>query len=140
MAGGQPDLEDRRNHGTVTTRILLFEMPELLIDLIRDAVAGDPELEVFTAHRGENADGAVRRCSPDLVMVELSAELPDTRHLALVEESPRLSVLGVRRQGVSGVVFQLQPHRRELGALEHGSLARAIHTMQVRGWDDPIRD
>lgn len=115
-------------------------MPQLLIDLVRDAAAGDPELEFLTASPGDDTAQAVHRLAPDVLMVELSSELPEPRHLALIGESPRLSVLGVTRRGVNGVVFQLQPHRRELGQLEHGSLASVIHTVQVRGWDDPVRD
>lgn len=115
-------------------------MPELLIDLVCDAAAGDPELEVFTARPGDDAAGEVRRLAPNIVMVELADDLPDVRHLALIDESPQLSVLGVTRRGVNGVLFQLEPHRRELGPLEHGSLATAIHSMHVRGWDDPFRE
>jgi DNA-binding NarL/FixJ family response regulator len=110
-------------------RIVLADLPPLAADLVERALRRQPDMVVVG--RLPSPAGLLelaRMTSPDAVMVGLAdPELPPTC-LELFAEHPALTVLGVEKQGDLAHLFQLRPHRMELGEVAPDDLV-----VQIRG-------
>jgi DNA-binding NarL/FixJ family response regulator len=108
-------------------RIVFAEMPPLLADIIRQAVAGEPDMAIV---------GECRDCSAlremlvaegcEVVMVGTSD--PDALALPrqLLDAAPRMKVLMLETRGSRAVMHELRPYRRSLGDMSAGRLVEAI--------------
>ena len=108
-------------------RVFLAEMPPLLRDIVRDTLTNQPDVKLVGDVRAGDAvvdaltDGAI-----DVVIV--GARQPDdsTPVGALFRSSPRSKVLVIATSGRTAVMYELRPHKRELGDVSPERLLEAI--------------
>ena len=106
-------------------RIVLAEMPRLLRDIVRDAVASQADTELVGDFRARNE---LFRAIQGVDVVIVGAGQPDDSALALevFRMSPCTRVLIVAVSGRSAIMWQLRPHKAPLGEVSAESLVRAI--------------
>ncbi len=106
-------------------RVVLAEMPPLLRDIVRDAVASHADIEIVGDLDGRN--GPLRAVEGvDVVIV--GARQPDDSALAgeVFRTSPCTRVLIIATSGRSAIMWQLRPHKAPLGEVSAASLLAAI--------------
>jgi chemotaxis response regulator CheB len=92
-------------------RVVLFHMPGMLGDILRNAVAGQPDMTVA----GEIADQerlapTVQRADPDVIIIGAAdGDLPPFLQ-RVMEASPRLKILVVAADGREVVLHELRPN------------------------------
>jgi len=109
------------------TRIVMAEIPRMLSDIVREAVANEPDMTVvgeFTKRAALSevltADGA------DVVIVGASqAEESAVPHQILFT-SPHIRVLMLETTGRRAVMYELRPHRTPLEDVSRQRLLEAI--------------
>lgn len=115
-------------------RIVLADLPPLAADLVERALRQHPDMLVVG--RLPSPAGLVelaRVTSPDAIMIGLGdPELP-AACVELFAEHPALTVLGVDKRGDRAHLFQLRPHRVELGEVAPDDLV-----VQIRGSVGPV--
>ena len=92
----------------MTTRVLLWNLPELSAQIVAEIAAADPSLELIHAHRGyPDLLVAIRELAPDVVVSEESVHATD-------ESRPAPDALGtlprfveLTRAGCAAVVYEL---------------------------------
>lgn len=116
------------------TRVMLAEMPRLLHDIVLSALETESDLDIVTTHVApDDLDSAAAVGDADVVI--LSEDEPTADHYASVLYAhPRIRVIGISDRGRGACLYELQPHRQELGELSAGSLVRAV---RVRAVADP---
>lgn len=121
---------------TATKRVLLFDMPQLLRDLVRDAVSGQTDLEVVGELDDESQlDAAVSSTSPSVVIVGTDGAEISEACQALFEVRPRLRVLALATRRGRSVVWELAPRRVSLGEISPQSLLTALRKTRPWNWD-----
>jgi DNA-binding NarL/FixJ family response regulator len=106
------------------TRILLVALPRMLEEIVSGILSSKRGLGVVGAFR--KVDGLPRKLAkarPDVVVLgqddpSLVAEL--------LEQSPRLKVIAVVKEGQDAWLYSLSPDRTRLGALSPSSLVGAV--------------
>jgi DNA-binding NarL/FixJ family response regulator len=115
------------------TRIVLVDMSPLLREIVREAVAREPDLRVVREHEaGVDLRAAVERDEPDFLIVGSEAGT-EAAVGPLVARGRGLRALEVRSDGREGVLYELRPHRVPLGELSPDALLHTIRTPP--GWD-----
>src|SRR6476619_927335 len=108
-------------------------MSPLLRNIVRNAIANEPDLEVVAEHDGDvDLETAVERGSADFVI--LGSEV--TAHssaASLVASNCRVRALELQGDGREGVLYEFRPHRVALGELSPDTLLRTIRA--VPRWD-----
>jgi DNA-binding NarL/FixJ family response regulator len=115
------------------TRIVLVDMSPLLRDIVRNAIAHEPDLEVVAEHDGNvDLETAVERGGADFVILgsEVTAH---TTAASLVASNCRVRALELQDDGREGVLYEFRPHRVALGELSPDTLLRTIRA--VPSWD-----
>jgi hypothetical protein len=110
------------------TRIVLVGLPRLLSDLIVGLGAEERGSEVVTAE-GSDLIAAAEARDADVVVTTAALAAPDAV-AALLEARPRLRAIAVDGDGREGVVYELRPHRQELGELSRSTLLGALFRPQ----------
>jgi chemotaxis response regulator CheB len=113
------------------TRIVLIDMSALLREIVREAVADEPDLEVVAEHAGsvdvrEAVDGV------DFVIVGAEAASRESVE-AVVGSGHRVRALEVHSDGKESVLYELRPRRVSLGEISTDTLLRAIRA--APSWD-----
>jgi hypothetical protein len=109
------------------TRVLLFDMPRLMRDLVHAAVDDDPDLELV----GEAADvsalsAAINDTGADLLILPASeSELPEAAADAF-DSRPVLKILVLTGAGEPAFLWELAPWRVSLGDLSPTRLRAAL--------------
>jgi DNA-binding NarL/FixJ family response regulator len=116
-------------------RVLLLEMPKMLQELARAAVAGEADIEVV----GEAADGAelgsaVASLHPDLVLLRSEDAELSPAYRALFDDQPQLKVLALTDEGADGHLWELAPHHIALGEMSPRALVSAIRDPRPWRW------
>jgi DNA-binding NarL/FixJ family response regulator len=99
----------------------------MLRDLVKEIVGREADMEIV----GEVSEGAqlvpaARETDAEFVIAALDdLELP-AAYRALLDERPRMKVLGLAADGRLGVLYELVPRKIPLGELSAGSLVSAI--------------
>ena len=115
------------------TRIVLIDMPPLLREIVREAIDGEPDLDVVAEHPGDvDVRHAVERDEADFVIVgsEAAAALGVP---ALIGGGARVRALELQGDGRNGVLYELRPHRVSLGEISPQTLVQSIRALP--GWD-----
>lgn|GEM_PF-3251199 len=110
------------------TRLLLAALPALLADIVRDALAAEPEVEVVgtVAATADALDRALDADGADVVLAETQGlGLPDN-YLELMHRHPRLRLVLVAPDGRSASLYRLVPERRLLADVSPRALAEAV--------------
>jgi len=108
-------------------RILLVGIPRMLSDIISDAVAREPDMEIVGAPPDDGRlVSAATQLGAEVVVARLSGLglSPDVG--MLFDAHPRIQVLGVADDGRSTFLYQMRPQRTLLGALSPQELAAAV--------------
>lgn len=107
------------------TRLLIADLPPLLGDIVRDALAGEGEVDVV-GRGGESLDAAVDATAPDVVLAQdHGPQLPDP-YLRLMLTHPTLQLLTVSADGRHAALWRLAPERRPLADVSPRGLAGAL--------------
>jgi hypothetical protein len=114
--------DDPRSGETARPQVLVGEMPTLLADLVRQALA-DVDVDVVeTAAAFRPASAATR---PPVAIVASSEEAGESNREWLLAR-PETVILGVERHGRRLGASVLWPRREDLGELTSDSLLAAI--------------
>ena len=108
--------------------MLLFDLPELLGDVLTHVFAGDSDLETQVARStdGSLAD-ATKQYGPDIVVSSIDSI--DQVLIETLETNPRLKIFNVRSHGRETRLCELQPDCRSLGQLAPEDFIERIHEL-----------
>ena len=107
-------------------RIVLVGMTPLLGEIVRETLAGEPDLEVVAEHDGDaDLREALEHADADFVIVGSDAAAGGLVR-ALVEEGAARRALELLEDGKEGVLYELRPHQASLGELSPDALVRTI--------------
>jgi AmiR/NasT family two-component response regulator len=111
-------------------------MPTMLQEIVSEAVAGEPDIEVV-GEVGDDAEleAAVTRLQPDLVLLRSEQAELSAACRALFDERPRLKVVALTGHGARGHLWELSPKHVELGEMSAGTLLSAIREPRPWRWD-----
>lgn len=108
-------------------RLLLAAVPPLLAAIVRESLAGEPEVEVADAP-GDPAGLSERIAATGarVVLAEASGAGLSDSLLELMYRHPRIRLLLVSPDGRAAAVYHLAPERRTLAATGPRALADAV--------------
>jgi len=107
-------------------RVLLANMPRLMLDIIHHVVAAEPNVAVVGVVADGDLPGAIRRTRADVVVVGQDPQGERDSYLSLLLRHPRVKVLAIIDSGKSGALYELRPRRISLGTISARTLAKAI--------------
>ena len=117
-------------------RVLLLELPQLLRDILEEAIRTRGDLELHEGTRRALQVPPEHTAPPDAVILGLTAAEDVTLVPALFARWPGARVMTVLPAGEEAVVYELRPHERTLGQLSPGglveSLRESIHRDRTR--------
>jgi DNA-binding NarL/FixJ family response regulator len=115
-------------------RILLVKVPGILGEIITEVVTDEPDMEVVGAVAGySDLLPATRATSADTVIIGLDdGELPDVCE-ELLDERPRIALLGVHSDGRNAFVYALRPRRVPIGDVSPADLVDVIRSASRPG-------
>lgn len=121
-------------------RILMVKVPGILGEIITEVVADEPDMEIVGAVTDYNELlPAARATSADAVIIGLEdGELPDICE-KLLDERPRVVLLGVHGDGRHAFVYALRPGRVAIGDVSPADLVDGIRSAFERGDGDDER-
>jgi len=112
-------------------------MPPLMRDIIRDAIAREPDLDVVAEREAAGLSEAVEREEPDFVIVGPGAGSQTVR--AVVGAGSGIRALEVHSDGKESVLYELRPHRVSLGEISPEMLVQTIRAVPT--WTaEPVTD
>jgi DNA-binding NarL/FixJ family response regulator len=108
-------------------RIVLWDMPPLLFEMLRDAIApqGDMEL-VGTAGDEPNLGALLENTEADVVVVKRDGGPKRNAVEGLLYRRPRLRVFEIVDGGRGGLLHEMRPRRIALGEISPQRLIDAI--------------
>ena len=107
-------------------RILVAELPSLMLDVLHHVVGSEPDMAIVGVVNDGDVLAATRRARADLVII---GQRPDDGHedyAQLLLRQPRLKVLAIATTGGTGSLYELRPQRITLGDISARSLTNAI--------------
>jgi hypothetical protein len=110
-------------------RILLVEVAGMLNDVVRAAIASEPDMMIVDgAGRGDDEIGSyIRRRHIDVVIYPAgSSQLADDKLAGLLKANPRLALLSIDGPRDAGTLHHLVPAHDAIGRLAYASLTAAI--------------
>ncbi|SDZ14595.1 hypothetical protein SAMN05444365_10612 [Micromonospora pattaloongensis] len=113
-------------------RLAVSQLPEMLVDVVREAFRAEPDVsvEVLRSVDGD-VSAAIRRTGPDIVIV--GTEGGDGRpNCDLLLAHPDVVVLNLSPDARSGWICELRPCARSLGELSLSSLRATVHEAILR--------
>jgi DNA-binding NarL/FixJ family response regulator len=114
-------------------RILLADMPRMLLDMLTDIVVAHPDMMV-SGKMQETADicTAVKKVKADVVILSEPAGRQRRGHRELLYSRPHLKVLSITSDGHRLFLHELRPFRAALGEISPESLVQAIQSRAER--------
>jgi chemotaxis response regulator CheB len=119
-------------------QILLVDMPLLLRELIEEAVAAQPDMNVVaTVPEPDALVEATREARPDFVLFGVTPEeavsFPKAC-VALLDENPRARALGIEHVEGQAILYELRPGRTEIGEVAPEDIVAVIREAAARPW------
>lgn len=110
------------------TRLVLLEMPGILADLIRQAIAGHDDVEIVAFVRDvPELESVVQETEVDLVIAGLAAEASELgRFDKALDTRPGMRVLAIEGDGRTACMYMLVPRIIPLGPLSPSTLIELI--------------
>jgi DNA-binding NarL/FixJ family response regulator len=112
-------------------RILVFDLPPLLRDLVRRALDSSDDIASTTA-TADALEEAVAAAKPDAVIVPLEDASLSGESRRFLEERARVRVLGLGLRDGRAVLYELRPERSELGEVSPDEFAQAVRAAVSR--------
>lgn len=106
-------------------RILVFDLPPLLGDLVQDALDAKDGITSVRAGAGE-LEQAVATERPHAVIVPLEEAQLLAESRRFLEERTRVRLLGISLRDGRAVLYELRPNRAELGEVSPDELADVV--------------
>ena len=106
-------------------KILVFDLPPLLRDLILRELAASVEVTTVEPGSGE-LERAVAETMPDAVVVSLDEDEATPESRRFLDSRARTRVLGVGSRDGHSVLYELWPRRSELAAATPEELALMV--------------
>ena len=115
-------------------RILLLEVPQLLRDILEQAIRRQHDCELLkdTSRGFDRPELAV---TPDVVVLGLQAEDDETLVPALFARWPATQVMTVMGAGDGAAFYELRPRRRRLDHVSPAELVEALRDAARRRRD-----
>ncbi|MGC2776548.1 MAG: hypothetical protein WA418_13045 [Bradyrhizobium sp.] len=115
-------------------RILVAGMPRMLVDIIEDIVASEPDLTIVgEIDRSTELASAARRTRADVVISRQADSDMEADEMALLLIGRPPKVVAITDDGRQGFVYELRPHRSPLGEM---SVERLIAAIRVAARDE----
>ena len=114
-------------------RVVVGKTPELLGEIILNALAGEQAVRVVGI--AETEDPLVELCRrkrPDVVVLGSLDTDAESICRRLLHSTPRVKVVALTSNGRTTFLFELRPHKVELGELSPGELADAVTKVASR--------
>ena len=112
----------------MTIRVLLWDVPELLKDIVAQAIVLDREMElVFTTGNEADLTDVIRSHAPDVIISQTTAETLDATCAEFLHGFMLPRFIGVLPEGRDAYLFSLRPEPIPLGEISTGRLLQAIH-------------
>jgi chemotaxis response regulator CheB len=124
--------------GADNIRVLLAEIPSMMCDIVREAVAHEPDMVVV----GEGADrdgvlGALAAQRADVVIIGTSDPEQAALPFKLLERSPGVKILMLAMNGRRAMMYELRSHQTPLADVSPRRLVDAIRSGSTSdGWKD----
>jgi hypothetical protein len=112
-------------------RVLVFDLPPLLRDLVQRALEADADVATTTAGPGE-LERAVGEARPDAIIMPVDGGHMRAECRRLLEERARIRLLGLGLGDGRSVLYELQPRCTALGEVVPGDLAPVIRRALAR--------
>ena len=106
-------------------RVLLTNLPPLLRDVLGEALAGEPDIEVVAGAPGADLLALVRQLSPDVVLVQSTSD--DAHDLA--RELGMVGLVAIDPESRYALVFARGPEAVLLSDVSPTTLLAAIRSM-----------
>jgi hypothetical protein len=111
---------------------LIAPVPPLLGDIVRDALADEPDVEVVGQSGEDDLEDRVDACAADVVLAAETGPALADPYLRLMYLHPRLRLLTVTPDGRRASLWRMAPERRVLADVSPRGLAGALRAT-VRG-------
>lgn len=113
-------------------------MPLLLRELIEEAVAAQPDMNVVaTVPEPEALVAATREARPDFVLFGITREEAATfpaECVTLLDENPRARALAIEHVEGHAILYELRPGRTEIGEVAPEDIVAVIRDAAARPW------
>jgi chemotaxis response regulator CheB len=98
-------------------RVLLVDLPGMLRDLIAEAVAARPDIElVGELAAGDSVAEALERCAASVVILPVDhPEIQGKAKALLANARAGVRIVALEPDGRSGLVYDLQPRQTRFG-------------------------
>jgi chemotaxis response regulator CheB len=116
---------------TAGIRVLLFDLPAMLRDILENAIARQPDMTLLREGRRAGAVEQWLRPEPDVVIVSTS-NIEDADVPACLSRWPGARVVVIETSGRDSVMYELRPHATRLGALSPDQLVTTLR-QQIKG-------
>jgi DNA-binding NarL/FixJ family response regulator len=108
-------------------RILLWKMPPMLLDIITDTIAPQPDMDIVAKGRIEmDLLDAAEQTNADIVITARSAATEYKDYDELLYRHCRIKVLEILDEGRYGSLCEMRPRRVALGEMSPLRLLEAI--------------
>jgi hypothetical protein len=108
------------------SRIIIFNLPRLLGEIIERTVGDQPDMEIVEAVPDATLRAALEASGADFVIAGPNGDVGDANDLLAGWPSPRL--LAVAGDGREGFLYELCPARRPLGEISPQTIVDAIRS------------
>ena len=113
------------------TRVALVDLPGLLVDVVRDALDDEPDVEVEVLGAGLTP-GAILVAEADVVMVGVASPSTYAQTARLLRERPDLGLFAISLDARRAWIYELCPCARELAEVSGPSLRAAVRGVTER--------
>jgi DNA-binding NarL/FixJ family response regulator len=108
-------------------RILLWKMPPMLLDIISDTIAPQPDMDIVGKGRmEEDLLDAAEQTNADIIIIARSKASEHKDYDELLYRHCRIKVLEILDKGRYGSLFEMRPCRVALGEMSPLRLLEAI--------------
>lgn len=111
-------------------RILLADMPAMLMEIVAEILAAEPDLTVveMLADSPDLKD-AIKRTQAEVVVTQQISSIHESGNIARLLPDHRLKIIALTDNGRQGVLYELRPHRAPLGDMSADRLVAAIRAV-----------
>jgi DNA-binding NarL/FixJ family response regulator len=113
-------------------RVMLMDMPPLLREILEHAITQHDDLELMREPGRAPREGTQARTHPDAVIVGTTAPEANDHATALLERWPQAQIVVVTAAGRNIALYELRPHKTELGQLSPAEAVQAIRRVVLR--------
>jgi chemotaxis response regulator CheB len=108
-------------------RILLWGMPSMLLDIISDAIAPHPDMDIVgKGAKAATLFEAAERTNADVVILVRKGVAENEGYDELLYRHSRLKVIEISGEGHYGSLYELRPRHLPLGEMSPPRLVDAI--------------